>query len=107
MADVLQVKKQEERIQDKDEGWWASVLADEEKVFHESKEINCKPCETRTPSQIDWDCVRSIYDRDEVVLLEVTGYNRGGLLVQNAGVQGFVPISHLIDLPSDSGDEVR
>jgi small subunit ribosomal protein S1 len=107
MADVLQVKKQEERIQDKDEGWWASVLADEEKVFHESKEINCKPCETRTPSQIDWDCVKSIYDRDEVVLLEVTGYNRGGLLVQNAGVQGFVPISHLIDLPSDSGDEVR
>ncbi len=107
MADVLQDEKKEEQIREKDEGWWASVLADEEKVFRESKEINCKPCDTRTTNQIDWNCVKSIFERDEVVLLEVTGHNRGGLLVQNAGIQGFVPISHLIDLPSEASDERR
>jgi len=107
MADVIQENTQQAHVPEKDEGWWSSVLADEEKVFHESKEINCKPCDTRNPHQIDWVCARSIFDRDEIVLLDVTGYNRGGLLVQNDGIQGFVPISHLIDLPAEAGDEER
>lgn len=107
VVDVLHDQNMEEQVTEKDEGWWASVLADEEKVFRESKEVNCRPCETRNTGQIDWDCVKSIFERDEVVLLEVTGYNRGGLLVQTAGIQGFVPISHLIDLPADASDEMR
>ncbi len=34
-------------------------------------------------------------------------YNRGGLLVQGPGVQGFVPISHLVDMPGGISEEER
>jgi len=34
----------------------------------------------------------------------VHGYNRGGLLVQGEGIQGFVPISHLLDVPINLTD---
>jgi len=88
-----------------DEGWWSSVLSDEEKVFHESKELNCRPCETKSTHDIDWECVKSIFEGDQVVLMEVSGYNRGGLLVQNTGIQGFVPVSHLINLPIEANEE--
>jgi small subunit ribosomal protein S1 len=36
--------------------------------------------------------------RDQIVALEVTGHNRGGLLVEGKGLYGFVPFSHLIEL---------
>jgi len=42
-----------------------------------------------------------------VVILQVTGFNRGGLLVQHNGIQGFVPISHLINLPNESREDAR
>lgn len=90
-----------------DEGWWTSILSDEEAVLTEEKEINCKPCVEKSPNTINWDCVEGIFQRDEVVLLEVYGYNRGGLLVQGEGIQGFVPVSHLVDLPVDLGDEEK
>ncbi len=105
MADIVAKQQQHTSEQDMDEGWWASVLADEPKVYHEEKTINCQPCDKKNSHEIDWDCVRSIYERDQVILMEVTGFNRGGLLVQAAGVQGFVPISHLIDLPIDESAE--
>lgn len=107
MADFAQYTTSETHFPEKDENWWASVLADEEKIFHQDKELNCQPCETRSPNQIDWECVSSIFEGDEIVLLEVTGYNRGGLLVQNEGIRGFVPISHLVGLPAEASDEMR
>ncbi len=47
----------------------------------------------------DWGlCCRSL-ESGEIFRLEVTGYNRGGLLVRLNRLQGFVPASQLIDLP--------
>jgi small subunit ribosomal protein S1 len=40
-------------------------------------------------------------------VLEVYGYNRGGLLVHTDDIQGFVPVSHLVELPATLGDEER
>jgi small subunit ribosomal protein S1 len=34
----------------------------------------------------------------------VKGYNRGGVLVSGAGLQGFVPISHLVEVPCQDSD---
>jgi small subunit ribosomal protein S1 len=48
-----------------------------------------------------------LFERDEVVLLLVQGFNRGGLLVQGEGIQGFVPISHIVDAPTNLTDEER
>lgn len=96
-----------ESVPEIDEGWWASVLADESALGDDSGELNCKPCSQPVNAPLDWDCVKSIYERDEVVLLSVHGYNRGGLLVQGEGIQGFVPVSHLVDVPANISDAER
>lgn len=96
-----------ELVPEIDEGWWASVLADESAQSDEVSDLNCKPCNQPSSAPLDWDCVRSIYERDEVVLLAVYGFNRGGLLVQGEGIQGFVPVSHLVDVPANISDTER
>jgi small subunit ribosomal protein S1 len=89
-----------------DEGWWASVLADEEAYASSQKPAGPKS----TPSglvTVDWKRVQGLYEKDEVVSLQVYGYNRGGVLVQGEGIQGFVPVSHLVDMPCNANDEER
>ncbi len=92
---------------DIDEGWWAAILADEPSIYSEIQEVNCKPCGNHLLDGVDWDCVTRVFEHDEVVLLEVTGFNRGGLLVQREGIQGFVPSSHLIEQISELGEEEK
>jgi small subunit ribosomal protein S1 len=47
---------------------------------------------------VNWTQIKDLYMNDRIVNLEVTGHNRGGLLVEGDGLNGFVPFSHLIDL---------
>lgn len=104
-----------------DEGWWSSVLAEEgrnsthpqsrlagnkSEVRTEAKPVQGKtetgdPTEKRTIA--NWDQVKDMYMRDQIVDLAVTGHNRGGLLVEGNGLYGFVPFSHLVGL-SDKGE---
>lgn len=91
---------------DMDEGWWASVLADEEAYAASQKAAQPKA----TPSglvTVDWKRVQALYEKDEVVSLQVYGYNRGGVLVQSDGIQGFVPVSHLVEMPCNASEEER
>ena len=91
-----------------DEGWWASVLSEETKIL---ERVEGEPDEVGTEEvevpDVDWAYVRNIYESDEIIELEVTGYNRGGLLVQADNIQGFVPISHLVDMAGASTEEER
>ncbi|UCD43535.1 MAG: 30S ribosomal protein S1 [Chloroflexota bacterium] len=86
-----------------DESWWAAVLAEEEGADSASGTQS----QTETPHQamVDWEEARKIYDSDETVILEVVDYNRGGLLVESDELQGFVPISHLVNIDCDPGDQ--
>ena len=99
--------KEDEQNPELDEGWWASVLADE--IYHTDagKEVIDKNPAHQNVNKVDWDHVRDLYDQDEIVELEVQGYNRGGLLVQSENVQGFVPISHLVDIPGGIDEDRR
>ncbi|MCL4560587.1 MAG: S1 RNA-binding domain-containing protein [Chloroflexi bacterium] len=90
-----------------DEGWWSSVLADEEGFPSSQKEGGTKTGGQSMLTPVDWERVRAIYDQDEIVSLRVQGFNRGGLLVEGDGLQGFVPVSHLVDMPNGVGDEER
>jgi small subunit ribosomal protein S1 len=55
---------------------------------------------------ISWTRAQEIYENDAIVELRVTGCNRGGLLVEDQNIQGFVPISHLLDInPKVAEDE--
>jgi small subunit ribosomal protein S1 len=66
-----------------------------EKFFEKEK----KPEEPRVPPvSVDWQRVKGLFQGDQIVDLRVTGFNRGGLLVEGDDLYGFVPFSHLVEL---------
>jgi len=91
-------ENQQEQYQPRmDEGWWNSVLNDEQ--------IKVTPAnDTAEPlneydvnmMHVDWDYAQQLYESDSIIEMNVYGYNRGGLLVEGKHIQGFVPVSHLI-----------
>jgi small subunit ribosomal protein S1 len=91
-----------------DESWWAAILAEEEKYVPNSPNSQAskesvqekEAGTTRTspkPPPVDWKLAESLFEKDDPVTLQVTGFNRGGLLVGGEGLHGFVPVSHLVD----------
>jgi len=91
-----------------DEGWWASVLADEDAhASSHGKTASSKQPESGIGGGVDWSKVQDLYENDEVVILDVYGFNRGGVLVRGDGVQGFVPVSHLVDMPCGAENDER
>jgi len=54
-----------------------------------------------------WQLAQASFENDELLELEVMGYNRGGLLVQLNGLRGFVPASQLVDSPNHLEYEER
>jgi small subunit ribosomal protein S1 len=93
-----------------DESWWTALLAEEEKPrSFAGSEIHSPTTSRKDARQIvvDWDHARAIYEQDETIRLQVTGYNRGGLLVEGAELQGFVPISHLVNMSGEKSEEER
>ena len=54
-----------------------------------------------------WREARLAMDQGEAFTLAVCGANRGGLLVNWNGLQGFIPASHLTDMPSQDGPRER
>jgi small subunit ribosomal protein S1 len=92
-----------------DESWWTALLTEEDKYDQAglkeqipSEAFIGHGKETLRKSgksiEIDWMKVQEIFSKDQVVTLEITGFNRGGLLVAGSGVHGFVPISHLLEI---------
>ncbi len=90
-----------------DEGWWLSVMMDEGRFLIQTSPRSTTgklgDCQEATGTlsvkkpKPNWDLVKDLYNRDQIVDLVVNGHNRGGLLVEGNGVCGFVPFSHLID----------
>jgi small subunit ribosomal protein S1 len=52
-----------------------------------------------TSTSDPWQAAVALFNADEAIKLAITGYNKGGLLLQWQGLQGFVPASQLIDFP--------
>ncbi len=90
-----------------DESWWAAVLAEEEKfsAIEEAVPQSETSSTLLRQSGVDWEKAREIYSSDETVTLEVIDFNRGGLLVEGDELQGFVPISHLVNIDCDLGEQ--
>jgi small subunit ribosomal protein S1 len=89
-----------------DDGWWASVLAEEES---RTLQAIAKTPMVEEPAKppVDWGRAMSLYQQDGIIELAVTGYNRGGLLVEGEELTGFVPCSHLLDLPIQLNEDRR
>jgi small subunit ribosomal protein S1 len=98
----------DEEVNELDEGWWASVLADEDAYKPAAKESQNVPAPTTSNlGTVNWNRVQELFDHDEIVILQVYGCNRGGVLVQGEEMQGFVPVSHLIDIPTNLEEDER
>jgi small subunit ribosomal protein S1 len=112
---VNQRVKQESPMPVIDEGWWSSVLAEESRIspragnYRAESHNETKPAQSRTAheskegaadkeSTADWNHLKDLYMRDQIIDLKVTGFNRGGLLVEGNDLYGFVPFSHLVDM---------
>lgn len=114
---VGQKKKYENPMLEVDDGWWASVLAEENRasastpprsagsrpeVHEEAKSVSSEKKATA-----NWTQVKDLYLRDQIIDLTVTGHNRGGLLVEGDGMYGFVPFSHLVELAGKTENAER
>lgn len=104
-----------------DEGYWQAILSQGEVATTRPSPDDCPPWEgfsqllsspTRhspPPSEEHqgWTHAIELRDSGATVELRVTGYNRGGLLVEWNGLHGFVPASQLSDPVSFYDDEQR
>ncbi len=95
-----------------DDSWWDAILEDVETSFAAqvktlqapATEDEEKPAEDQ---EIEWPWVKNIYAKDQVIQLEVTDHNRGGLLVAGQRIRGFVPASHLVNFSQKSNQMAR
>lgn len=54
--------------------------------------------------QYDWERSRDLLTSEEVVEVNVTGHNRGGVLVHWNRLEGFIPTSHLVTVGQGGND---
>jgi small subunit ribosomal protein S1 len=65
----------------------------------EDKDGNLRVSVNQGRQQKDWLTAERLMAAGEMWEGQVTGYNRGGLIVQFGDIQAFVPVSHITDLP--------
>jgi small subunit ribosomal protein S1 len=93
-----------------DESWWESVLAEEgDHGGRQASRPAAGPSGRRgnrgqdpARKSPDWKQVKQLYEQDQIVSLQVTGCNRGGLLVEGDELGGFVPFSHLVGVAHEA-----
>ena len=57
--------------------------------------------------QKDWIIAQKLMDSGEITSHKVIGYNKGGLTVEFNRLRGFVPASHIIDMPRNLSEDQR
>lgn len=57
--------------------------------------------------QRDWIVAQELLDNGETTVHKVVGYNKGGLTVEFNRLRGFVPASHILDMPRNLSEEQR
>ncbi|OQY23496.1 MAG: hypothetical protein B6I34_04595 [Anaerolineaceae bacterium 4572_32.1] len=68
------------------------------------EEAPVKIPEINTPT---WEMAKTYLQEGTAITMSIVGYNRGGLLVDWNGWEGFVPASQLIDFPTNLTEEER
>lgn len=107
---MVSYRKTEESMPDVDDSWWESVLAEEDRYSAPvtKQAIAEAPAKgDKAKQRPDWNEVRDLYHQDRIVELDVTGYNRGGVLVEGDGLCGFVPYSHLVGMAANHEKQAR
>ena len=96
-----------------DEAYWQSLLDDVE--ARATTDPHAEYGHTRSLAGAmrqnaaggSWEAAQRALSDEAVIDLNVVGYNRGGLLVDWNGLRGFLPSSHIVDLPAHLDEEAR
>lgn len=57
--------------------------------------------------QKDWLLAQELLESGEITVHKVVGYNKGGLTVEFNHLRGFVPASHIVNMPRNLNEEQR
>lgn len=57
--------------------------------------------------QRDWLDAQELLENGKIVTHKVIGYNKGGLTIEFRHLKGFVPASHVIDMPRNMSEDQR
>jgi small subunit ribosomal protein S1 len=90
-----------------DDGWWKSVLAEDEEWKRSRPTAKGAGKLEKSGEGLSWEWANEIFRQDQIIRLVVTGFNKGGLLVDQDGMHGFIPLSHLVNLPQPLSKEER
>jgi small subunit ribosomal protein S1 len=93
-----------------DESWWTAILSEDDKPAAMTGSAGPGEAVRRREARqvgLNWDRARAIYEGDEAITLRVTGFNRGGLLVEGNEILGFVPLSHLVAMAGNKSETER
>lgn len=55
----------------------------------------------------DWTLAQELLESGEITSHRVVGYNKGGLTVEFNQLRGFVPASHVVDMPRNLSEDQR
>lgn len=55
----------------------------------------------------DWLLAEQLLESGAITVREVIGYNKGGMLVDFGHLRGFIPASHLVNLPRNLNEDQR
>lgn len=55
----------------------------------------------------DWLNAETLLESGDITVRKVIGYNKGGLLVEFGHLRGFIPASHLVNLPRNLSEDQR
>lgn len=90
-----------------DEGYWQTIVRQGKWAetapppgpgeYRDSSGRSPRSYDAGSVSTTEWRTLEEYFSRGEVLTLQVVGYNKGGLLVEWEGLQGFVPASQLAD----------
>ncbi len=80
-----------------DDSWWSSLLETASK-YQGVEKLEESPYAEKEDMDIDWDLMKKFFRDDEVLSVQVSGYNKGGLLVCGENIKGFIPNSHLKEI---------
>ena len=92
----------------KDDAYWSALFLQEELHVHPPQIVKEKWLTDNSPPASNgsiiktsdtWQLAAEAMNRDRTLSLQVSDYNKGGLLVSWHDLQGFVPASQLVDFP--------
>jgi small subunit ribosomal protein S1 len=81
-----------------DQGWWDFILSNEPLEADDELGGPSMKKATRDPGENnDWEYIEELYQKDVVINVTIIGFNKGGLLAKADKLQGFIPVSHILN----------